>query len=112
MDDYTKNFKPKLSDRWHIDEQMIKPKKDYLWYGGILDGETRFLIANNVTRSRKITDTRAVLKIAKENIKENRKESVTDCLWSYTKAIKKEFVTKRTNPMSDKFLKPTLFIIS
>ena len=98
MDDYTKNFKPELSDKWHIDEQMIKSKKDYIWCWNVLDSETRFLIANNVTRGREIKDARAVLKIAKENIKENPKEIVTDGLWSYNKAIRKEFVTKRTSP--------------
>ena len=56
------------------------------------------MIANNVTRGREIKDARAVLKIAKENIKENPKEIVTDGLWSYNKAIRKEFVTKRTSP--------------
>lgn len=57
----------------------------------------KFLIANNVTRGKEITDARKVLKIAKENIKENPKESVTDGLWSYKRAIRKEFVTK-TSP--------------
>ncbi len=37
-------------------------------------------IANNVTRGREIKGVRAVLKIAKENIKENPKEIVTDGL--------------------------------
>lgn len=56
------------------------------------------MIANNVTRGREITNARKVLKIAKENIKENPKEIVTDGLWSYEKAIRKEFITKRTSP--------------
>jgi len=56
MDNYTKDFKPELSDKWHIDEQMIKSKKDYIWCWNVLDSETRFLIANNVTRGREITD--------------------------------------------------------
>ena len=98
MGNYTKDFKSELSDKWHVDEQMIKSKKDYIWCWNVLDSETRFLIANNVTRGREITDARAVLKIAKENIKENPKEIVTDGLWSYNKAIRKEFVTKRTSP--------------
>jgi len=101
MDEYTKQFKPELSDKWHIDEQMVKSRKDWVWCWNcwnVLDSETRFLIANNVTRGREITDARKVLRIAKENIKENPKEIVTDGLWSYERAIRKEFVTKRTSP--------------
>ena len=98
MDDYTKQFKPELSDKWHIDEQMVKSRKEWVWCWNVLDSETRFLIANNVTRGREITDARKVLRIAKENIKENPKEIVTDGLWSYERAIRKEFVTKRTSP--------------
>jgi len=101
MDEYTKQFKPELSDKWHIDEQMVKSGKDWVWCWNcwnVLDSETRFLIANNVTRGREITDARKVLRIAKENIKENPKEIETDGLWSYERAIRKEFVTKRTSP--------------
>lgn len=76
----------------------MKLRKDWIWCWNVLDSETRFLIANNVTRGREITDVRKVLNIAKENIKENPKEIVTDGLWSYKKAIRKEFVTKRTSP--------------
>jgi len=64
MNEYTKKFKPELSERWHVDEQNIKVGKDWLWSWNVLDKDTRFLVANNVTKSRYIKDARAVLKKA------------------------------------------------
>jgi len=58
--------------------------------GSFLTGSNK-----NLSLSRKI---RGYAILAKENIKENPKEIVTDGLWSYNRAIRKEFITKRTSP--------------
>ena len=97
MEDYTRELKPQVSDRWHIDEQKIKVGKEWLWSWNAIDKDTKFWIANNVTEQRSIKDARTLLKQTKENIKEIPKhlEIVTDGLHSYKKAIKKEFKTHK-----------------
>ncbi len=92
MNEYVSHLNPKVSGMWHTDEQMIKMKeKDkwaYCW--NVIDAETRFLIANNVTEGRDIDDARAVFKKTKQ-ITENPDVVVTDGLFSYRKAIRREF---------------------
>lgn len=95
MTQYTDQIQPQLSDTWHVDEQMIKVKGDWMWNYNILDADTRFLIANQVTKERSIEDTRKVFEQAKQ-ITDDRPETViTDGLWSYEKAIKKELHSHR-----------------
>ena len=53
--EYVDKKEPKLlGDVWHVDEQMIKTKKDeWVWCWNVMDRKTRFILANNITTSRK-----------------------------------------------------------
>lgn len=95
MNSYVNTLNPKLSDAWHADEQMIKSKGKNIWSWNILDEHTRFLIANKITEKREIADARAVFSKAKKISSTNPEFIITDGLWSYEKAIKKEFSTWR-----------------
>lgn len=95
MKEYTDKMQPQLSKTWHVDEQMIKVNGDWLWNYNILDADTRFLIANKVTKDRSIADTREVFHQAKEITKDRPETIITDGLWSYKKAIKKELSSWR-----------------
>ncbi|MBM3199707.1 IS1/IS6 family transposase [Candidatus Woesearchaeota archaeon] len=99
MNDYTKQFNPKTSHIWHVDEQAVKVGKDFLWSWNVLDSTTRFLLANQITKKREINDVRKVLKKAKETTEVTPNFVVTDGLRAYEKGIKKEFMT---NPMCRK----------
>jgi transposase-like protein len=48
---FTSHYTPDVSNKWHVDEQKVKTKKEkkWLWAWNVLDSKTRFLIANNVT---------------------------------------------------------------
>ena len=94
MENYTKQLQPKLSSVWHADEQMIKSKGRYVWSWNLLDSETRFLISNIVTEGREIKDARKLFKKSKE-VAQSPEMIITDGLFSYEKAIKKEFSTWR-----------------
>ena len=60
-----------------------------------MDHETRFLLASELTKHRKIVDARKVLAKAKKNSGEASPDYiVTDKLYAYRKAIRTEFVTK------------------
>jgi len=91
MNKYVEQFTPKVSDAWHIDEQMIKTNGKFAWSWNCIDEETRFLIANNITKERYVADARLIMQKAKETAKTNPEFIVTDGLHAYNKAFKMEF---------------------
>jgi len=97
MNEYTKKLKPKVSDAWHIDEQMISVKGKHTWSWNVLDEETRFLITNNITKKRDVNDARKIMRKAKESTETKPEFIITDGLNSYTKAFKREFPAWWTN---------------
>ena len=101
INDFTRHYVPEVSNKWHVDEQKVKTKKEkrWLWVWNILDSKTRFLIANNVTQERSIPETRQVFKKAKEVTQKNKKlEIITDGMQAYSNAISHEFVTSKSRP--------------
>ncbi len=100
INNHVNQFTPAVSDKWHIDEQMVKTKHtdEFKWVWNVIDNQTRFLIANNVTDSKSIDEARQIFRKAKSITKErNKLELVTDGLKAYSEAIRKEFITKRTS---------------
>lgn len=91
MNEYVSNLKIEHSDIWVVDEQKVKTKKDqWVWVWSILDKESRFLIANNVTKGRSLSETRKIFEKAKENTKDKPFFVVTDGLPTYPSAFNKE----------------------
>ncbi|MEK6832454.1 MAG: DDE-type integrase/transposase/recombinase, partial [Nanoarchaeota archaeon] len=99
MANYTDKFNSdlKLGDNWYIDEQVVKVNKNTneKWVWNILDGKTRFLIANNVTKSRYNKDADAILNKAKEVTHQKPETISSDGLHAYMKSIKKAYPSKR-----------------
>jgi len=91
MNNYVNQFKPELSEAWHLDEQNIKVKGKWLWSWNCLDEGTRFLIANTITEKRNVNDARQILQNAVSNVEDAPEFLITDGLHAYKKAIKKEF---------------------
>ena len=83
--------KPTASDTWHIDETYIKIKGKGFWLWIVFCKETKQVIAWHISKKRLIKEARAVLRKAMEVSKGIRPEKViTDGLWQYPVAIKKE----------------------
>ncbi|MFA4820282.1 MAG: IS6 family transposase [Candidatus Aenigmatarchaeota archaeon] len=95
MLDQVKKIHPDLSNTWHADEQEIKVKGTYVYCWNVIDKNTRFLIASNVTRGRYMEDARKVFKKTKKVAQGKPQFIITDGLPSYNKAIKKEFRSYR-----------------
>ena len=99
MNDYTDKLNPnlELGDNWYVDEQVVKvnKNKNERWVWNMIDGKTRFLIANNVTKERSIKDARKVFKKAKEVTNQEPLTISSDGLQSYIKSIKKEYPNKK-----------------
>ncbi len=105
MQGYLDKFTPQLGGMWHSDEMMINVRRtekidgeNYSWAWNLLDHETRFLIASEVTKHRYIEDARKVLQEAKSVANGQVPDFiVTDKLPAYRQAITKEFY-KNTKP--------------
>ena len=95
MNEHVNKIEHKLSGKYQVDEQMVKSKGKWVWSWNALDEETRFLIANTIKKERGIKDTREVFKKIKEITNQRPTKIKTDGLWSYEKAIKKEFLTRK-----------------
>jgi transposase-like protein len=95
MNGYLNKIEPQTSETWHVDEQMIKVNGNWMWNYNLLDANSRFLIANAVTKERTIPETRQVFKKAKEITTDIPEQIISDGLFAYEKAIKKEYSTWR-----------------
>lgn len=108
MKSYLDKFTPQLGGMWHSDEMMVNVRKtepidgeNYSWAWNLLDHETRFLIASEITKHRNIEDARKVLRKAKDVAKEQAPDFlVTDRLQAYKQAITTEFYTQ-TKPRTE-----------
>ncbi len=91
VSEYTKQFKPTLSGVWNADEMMVKASHEantpnqgrWFWCWNVLDNQTRFLLANRLTRGRTFLEARAAFHEARLIAKEAPSVVVTDALRSY-----------------------------
>ena len=97
INDYTATLKPHTSNIMHIDEQMIQVGKDNEWCWNALDNKTRFLLATQITKVRRIKDARGIIQKAKAVISQKPDFIATDKGQFYKKAIRKEFPTHAKN---------------
>lgn len=81
---------PHTSERWHIDETMVKidGKSRYLW--NVLDNASRYLLATHVSVNRSLKNTRQPIKKAKRATPDRPMEVFTDGMMSYPAAVMKE----------------------
>jgi transposase-like protein len=99
MEDYLSNIKPNVSDTWRADEVWTKVKGDKKYLFALMDDETRFLIAKEISDRKEGHDASGLFKQAKEVTGKRPKVMITDGLPSYNEAYMKEFWTndkKRT----------------
>jgi len=76
---------------WHIDETYIKIKGKGFWLWVVFCKESKQVIAWHISKTRLLKDARAVLKKAMKVSKGVRPDKIiTDGLWQYPVAIKKE----------------------
>ncbi|MGA2574178.1 MAG: DDE-type integrase/transposase/recombinase [Candidatus Methanomethylicaceae archaeon] len=94
--DYVKTLKPEIGKQWHVDEMKVKFGGSWKWLWNVMDKDTRFLLASNITESRDVDDAREVFALAKEIAKGQKPERIiSDGLPAYKKAVIKEFFTIR-----------------
>jgi putative transposase len=91
MRDYVDTLKPELSRVYHADETKVNIRGQWVWLWHLMDGDTRFLLANHVSYGRRISDAREAFRDAKKIAKVEPRVVLTDGLESYRPAAEKEF---------------------
>ncbi|KXB02193.1 hypothetical protein AKJ43_02290 [candidate division MSBL1 archaeon SCGC-AAA261D19] len=87
---HVKTLAGKTSERWHADETLVRVQGRHMVLWGLLDSETRFLIATHISQRRGEKDARTFLRKGVEVSKRKPAEVVTDGLTSYPSAIEQE----------------------
>ncbi len=110
---YVDTLKGELGEVWHTDEIMLNVKDTeptgkgfYDWCGNVLDGQTKFVLASEISKRREISDARHAF--AKGNEHANGAKPsyvVTDCLQTYKKVFIREFNVRTTAHIRTKSLK-------
>jgi transposase-like protein len=97
MKDYVDQLVPQVSGIWHSDEMTLNTRVhgEFQWLWNVMDNETRFWLASQITEQREIEDARTVLAEAKNIARVRPLAVVTDGLRAYQSAIPKEFRTMK-----------------
>lgn len=94
MSEYVSQLVPEISGTLCADEMQVKVGGKWKWLWNIMDKDTRFLLASQISEKREIQDARRLFQKAKEKLRGQKvNEVITDGLWSYQDAFKKEFFT-------------------
>jgi len=91
MRDYVDAMKPELSRVFHADETKVNIRGQWVWLWHLMDGDTRFLLANHVSRTRNVADAQFAFREAKATGKVEPRVLLTDGLPSYGPAARREF---------------------
>jgi len=91
MRDYVDTLRPELSRVIHADETKVNVRGQWVWLWHLMDGDTRFLLANHVSQGRTTADARQAFREAKTAGKMEPKVIMTDGLDSYKVAAQREF---------------------
>jgi transposase-like protein len=91
MRDYVDTLKPELSKVFHADETKVNIRGKWVWLWHLMDGDTRFLLANHVSQGRTVADVKAAFREAKAVGKAEPTVIFTDGMQSYVPATQREF---------------------
>ena len=76
-----------------------------VWLWMLVDPQTRYIVATEVSKRREIDDARSIIAKGKKNVSANPSYVVTDSLTSYTTAIRKELDNRYTAHVRTKAIK-------
>jgi putative transposase len=99
MEKYLERIKPEIGDAWRTDELYLKVKGNNKYLFAMMDDDTRFWIAQQVTDSKYPSDITPMFKRAKEVTGKRPNTLISDGARNFHEAYIKEFFTIR-NPRS------------
>lgn len=101
VNDYVKTLQVNSSSRWLMDETLLRVSGRHMVLWGLLDSETRFLLASRISSKRGAEDAQALIRNGLKTAKNEPEELVSDGLSSYSLAIGREF---KANPNAHNIL--------
>jgi putative transposase len=111
MKDYVDKLIPEYQEVWSVDEMMVNVKNAepmgkgyYSWMWSIINPQTRFVIATEVSKRRETRDAKKIFETGKQRVESNPSYVVTDALNVYEASFRKEFDTRRTAHIKTKSL--------
>jgi transposase-like protein len=111
MKDYVDKLNPEYQEVWSVDEMMLNIKNAelmgkgyYSWMWSIINPQTRFVIATDISKRREIRDAKKIFETGKERVESNPSYIITDSLNAYEAAFRNEFDTRRTAHLKTKSL--------
>jgi transposase-like protein len=81
----------KVGETWHIDERVVNVDGEHRYLWNLMDSDTRFLLASTISKGRGVPEARAAMQKAKAATEVRPREIRSDGLYSYRRAISKEF---------------------
>lgn len=91
MDEYLKDFTPQVSDTWRADELYIRVKGNQKYLFSMMDDETRFWIAQQVSHWKEGADASRLFQRAKASAGKEPRTLITDGLRTYSEASALDF---------------------
>jgi transposase-like protein len=95
MEKYLDKITPNVSDTWRADEPFLKARGNMKHLYAIMDGSTRFWIAQEVADTKHSADIRPLFKQAKRIADKNPKTLITDGAPNFHEAFVDEFYTSK-----------------
>ena len=101
MEKYLEDITPHVSDTWRADELFLKVKGNTKYLYALMDDETRFWIAQQISENKYKDDIRQMLRDGKELTGKKPKVFITDGARNFHQAFQREFYThkKETRPI-------------
>lgn len=85
----------KVGETWHVDERVVNVNGEHRYLWNVMDSETRFLLASEISKGRGVSEARAAFRKAKRATEKRPMEIRSDGLSTYPEAIKREFQRRR-----------------
>ena len=95
METYLENLKLQVGNAWRTDELFVKVSGNMKYLYALMDDETRFWIAQQVSATKFTADVRPLFKKAKEVTGKRPNVLISDGAPNFNQAFKDEFFTRR-----------------
>ncbi|HEX9678625.1 DDE-type integrase/transposase/recombinase, partial [Nitrososphaera sp.] len=93
MENYLEKIKPQVSDVWRTDEMYLKVSGNLKYLYAIMDGETRFWIAQQVAHTKYTEDVRPLFKEAREVAGKRPMTLISDGARNFEEVCRREYYT-------------------
>ena len=94
MQGYTEKIQPQLGSTWRTDEMFVKFSGNMKYVFAMMDDETRFRIAQQVSTFKGTSDVRPMFKEAKERAGKKPRVLISDGAPNFALAVKKEWTNR------------------